>query len=92
MTLQPNPAKIRAATDPILPVPQIPTVLPWRSNPTRPSSEKLPSRTRTWARWILRFSVSTSATACSATACGEYSGTRTTGMPSAAAAARSTWL
>lgn len=36
--------------------------------------------------------VRTSATACSATAFGEYSGTRTTGNPSAAAAARSTWL
>jgi hypothetical protein len=33
-----------------------------------------------------------SATACSATACGEYAGTRTTAMPSRSAAARSTWL
>ena len=29
---------------------------------------------------------------CSATACGEYAGTRTTVIPYSAAAARSTWL
>ena len=33
--------------------------------------EKFSSRTRLKARWILRLSVSSSATVCSATACGE---------------------
>ena len=58
----------------------------------RPLSEK--SSWRTWlnARCILRLSVSNRAMACSATACGEEAGTRTTVRPSARAAATSTLL
>jgi hypothetical protein len=33
-------------TRPIFPVPTTPTVFPWRSKPSNPSIEKLPSRTR----------------------------------------------
>ena len=41
---------------------------------------KLPSRTRAWAQWILRFSVGSDASVCSATAWGECSGKRPTTM------------
>ena len=41
---------------------------------------------------IRRLRARTSASVCSATAFGEYAGTRTTVMPRATAAARSTWL
>jgi len=64
----PNPRRICAAMRPIFPVPMIPAVLPCRSLPTSPLSEKFCSRTRLKARWILRLSVSSRATACSATA------------------------
>ena len=56
---------------PILPVPMTPAVLPWRSKPSSPASEKLCSRTRPKARWSLRFKARISATVCSATEYGE---------------------
>ncbi len=86
----PKPAMMRPNTRPIMPVPITPTVLPCRSKPSNPLSEKSPSRVRAAARGKRRFSARISPTACSATACGEYAGTRTTGMPSRCAAARST--
>jgi len=40
ITLQPKPSMIFANTQPILPVPTTATVLPQRSKPVSPSSEK----------------------------------------------------
>ena len=77
---------------PMLPVPTTAAVLPAMSKPTRPSSEKLRSRTRLCARWILRLRLSISASVCSATAFGEYAGTRTTVIPRRSAAPTSTLL
>lgn len=67
-----------------------PTALPKRSKPIRLSSAKLPSPTRLWARTMRRLRARISASACSATACGDYAGTRATHSPRRAAAARST--
>ena len=49
-SFMPKPPKIRATMRPILPVPTMPAVLPCRSKPTRPLSEKFSSRTRLKAR------------------------------------------
>lgn len=61
-----------------LSVPMMPIVLPYKSLPTRPFNMKLPSRVLLYAWWIFLFNVCIRATAYSATACGEYAGTRTT--------------
>ena len=53
---------------PIFPVPIMPTVLPNRSNPISPFRLKFRSRTRLYARWMLRFRESIRPTVCSATA------------------------
>lgn len=45
-TRHPKPRMIRATAVPIFPVPTMPTVELWISKPSRPSSAKLPSRTR----------------------------------------------
>ena len=49
---------------PILPVPTIPAIFAYRSNPTRPLSEKLSSRTLLYARCLFLFSVRRRATVC----------------------------
>mmetsp|Transcript_21694 Transcript_21694/g.73755 ORF Transcript_21694/g.73755 Transcript_21694/m.73755 type:complete len:262 (-) Transcript_21694:226-1011(-) len=91
-TSHPNPRNILAAHTPIFPVPRTPTVLPCMSKPERPVREKFPSRLRAYALCTLRLSVMHSATACSATEYGLYSGTRATLSPLAPASARSTLL
>jgi hypothetical protein len=48
----------------------VPIVLPWMSKPSRPLMEKLCSRTRAYARGILRTTLSNRPTAISATAYG----------------------
>ena len=63
-----NRAGFPPTTRPILPVPTIPAVLPCRSKPTRPLSEKFRSCTRLFARGIFRLIARSNATACSATA------------------------
>ena len=52
----PKPAMMRPNTRPIMPVPTTPTVLPCRSKPSSPCSEKSPSRVRATARGRRRFS------------------------------------
>ena len=88
----PKPERISAMILPMRPVPKIPAVSPQRSRPVNPVSVKFPVRVLVYAWGILLVRESKRATACSATECGEYAGTRTTFMPASAAALRSTLL
>ena len=93
MTLQQNPFdRILPVNNPIFPVPISPTVLAWRLKPKRPSRRKFPSRTRLYALWYLRTTVMIIPTVNSATASGEYAGTRATWILYLAAANRSMLL
>ena len=74
----PKPLQISINTLPILPVPTTPTVFPCKSNPHKRFRLKLKSRVRIYALCVRRTEVKSIAIACSATAYGEYAGTRIT--------------
>ena len=74
----PKPLQISMNTLPILPVPTTPTVFPCKSNPHKRFRLKLKSRVRIYALCVRRTEVKSIAIACSATAYGEYAGTRIT--------------
>ena len=67
----PKPRAMAVNAVPIRPVPTTPTVRPWKSRPSSPSSRKSKSRVRFAARTIRRFSAIARVQANSATAYGE---------------------
>ena len=73
------------------PAPTTPAVAPASNNPAEPAAS-WPSRTLAHARCVSRASVRISASVCSATACGEKSGTWLTPIATRPAASRSTVL
>ena len=77
-TLHPKPFIMFINTFPIFPEPITPTVLPCISNPNSPFKVKLYFFVLWYALYIFLSILKSNATACSATAYGEYAGTLTT--------------
>lgn len=77
VTFIPNPEATEANSLPIFPVPITPAVFPFSPIPVSPFRLKLNSLVLRYALCVFLQRVNNSAKACSATAEGEYAGTRT---------------